>query len=187
MALAALAGLGEHPVGDQRRVGGRSVGALRAHAGQRVRFALVAAHAGVFGLARPHASVHTDRAQIGAEHAQAPEQRGADEAGHNREAWGQHPPTLCRPPRDKLTRRQKVAGTQAEIALVVSIMVSQRPSLAFLLTIGLVLGGVFGTIGCNDDDEIGTPCETDDDCSSELTCDVHEGEGTCQDEHGHTS
>lgn len=36
-----------------------------------------------------------------------------------------------------------------------------------------------------EDDELGTPCETDDECSGELICDVHDGKGTCQHDHGH--
>jgi hypothetical protein len=65
------------------------------------------------------------------------------------------------------------------------IMFSLRSSVRLVLAFGLMLGGVFGGVGCNGDDEIGTPCETDEDCSSDLICDVHEGEGTCQAEHGH--
>jgi hypothetical protein len=37
----------------------------------------------------------------------------------------------------------------------------------------------------DDDDEIGTPCDSDDDCSGELVCDVHAGQGTCQAPHDH--
>ncbi len=48
------------------------------------------------------------------------------------------------------------------------------------LSAGVLIGA------CQDeDDEIGTPCDTDDDCSSELICDVHEGQGTCQEPHDH--
>lgn len=59
---------------------------------------------------------------------------------------------------------------------------SPRPSLILVLT--LVLGAVLGACQ-DDDDELGTPCETDDDCSGELICDVHEGQGTCQMPHEH--
>lgn len=40
-------------------------------------------------------------------------------------------------------------------------------------------------IACDDEDEIGTPCESEADCSEALTCDIHDGKGTCQREHGH--
>lgn len=53
------------------------------------------------------------------------------------------------------------------------------PALALLLAAMLV------TIACDDEDEIGTPCESEDDCSEALICDVHDGKGTCQLEHGH--
>lgn len=39
---------------------------------------------------------------------------------------------------------------------------------------------------CEDEDsEIGTPCESEEDCSEELICDVHDGQGTCQRDHDH--
>ncbi|GEM_PF-2729440 len=42
------------------------------------------------------------------------------------------------------------------------------------------------TLGCDDEDsEIGTPCESEEDCSDELICDMHDGQGTCQEDHGH--
>jgi hypothetical protein len=60
-----------------------------------------------------------------------------------------------------------------------------RPSSLFLtLVLGLGLGTLAGGCG-DDDDEIGTPCESDEDCSGDLLCDVHEGQGTCQEPHDH--
>ena len=35
------------------------------------------------------------------------------------------------------------------------------------------------------DDGIGVACEKDSDCADGLICDVHDGVGTCQEEHGH--
>jgi hypothetical protein len=52
---------------------------------------------------------------------------------------------------------------------------------SFLPLLALVLA----LVACEDDDEIGTPCESEADCSEALTCDIHEGQGTCQYEHGH--
>jgi hypothetical protein len=40
-------------------------------------------------------------------------------------------------------------------------------------------------VACDDDEEIGTPCESEADCSEALICDIHEGQGTCQHDHGH--
>ncbi|MFO7564647.1 MAG: hypothetical protein R6X02_18535 [Enhygromyxa sp.] len=60
-----------------------------------------------------------------------------------------------------------------------------RRSLLSPLALTLVLA-VTLILACEDeDDEIGTPCETDEDCSGSLTCDVHDGQGTCQREHEH--
>ncbi len=45
---------------------------------------------------------------------------------------------------------------------------------------------ILGLAACDDEDqEIGTPCETEDDCSEALICDVHDGQGTCQHDHDH--
>jgi hypothetical protein len=38
--------------------------------------------------------------------------------------------------------------------------------------------------GCQPD-PVGAPCESDVDCEGDLTCDVHDGQGTCQEAHGH--
>lgn len=40
-------------------------------------------------------------------------------------------------------------------------------------------------LACEDEDEVGTPCESEADCSEALICDVHDGKGTCQVDHGH--
>ncbi|MFV8751829.1 hypothetical protein ACNOYE_14890 [Nannocystaceae bacterium ST9] len=60
----------------------------------------------------------------------------------------------------------------------------KRPAFTFaLLTLALAIGTI---VGCQDDeDELGTPCDVDDDCSGDLICDVHEGQGTCQEPHDH--
>lgn len=36
-----------------------------------------------------------------------------------------------------------------------------------------------------DSANVGAPCEVDADCEGELICDVHDGQGTCQEDHGH--
>jgi hypothetical protein len=59
---------------------------------------------------------------------------------------------------------------------------SRLDSLSFTFAIGLGLA-LLGA--CEEDDEIGTPCETAEDCSGDLICDVHDGQGTCQEAHGH--
>jgi hypothetical protein len=52
-----------------------------------------------------------------------------------------------------------------------------------LLTLSFALCSIVAA--CDEDDEIGTPCESEEDCSDELVCDLHEGQGTCQHEHEH--
>lgn len=59
-------------------------------------------------------------------------------------------------------------------------MLPRISALALTLALALI------PTACDDeDDEIGTPCESEDDCSEALICDVHDGKGTCQHEHGH--
>ena len=58
------------------------------------------------------------------------------------------------------------------------------PALVLALVLGLGLP-LFLSACDDEDDEIGTPCETEEDCSEALICDVHEGQGTCQADHGH--
>ncbi|MCA9717421.1 MAG: hypothetical protein H6713_04835 [Myxococcales bacterium] len=48
--------------------------------------------------------------------------------------------------------------------------------------LGLLLG-VSLAAAC--DDGVGKVCEKDSDCAEGLICDVHDGQGTCQEEHGH--
>ncbi|KIG19020.1 hypothetical protein DB30_05924 [Enhygromyxa salina] len=38
---------------------------------------------------------------------------------------------------------------------------------------------------CDSGDAVGKPCETAEDCDQGLICDVHDGQGTCQEDHGH--
>lgn len=62
------------------------------------------------------------------------------------------------------------------------VLALRRAALVFVtsLSAGVLLGA------CEEqDDEIGTPCDTDEDCSDDLICDVHEGQGTCQAPHDH--
>jgi hypothetical protein len=50
----------------------------------------------------------------------------------------------------------------------------------------VLLLGVSLIFACDDeDDEIGTPCESEADCSEALICDLHDGQGTCQRDHDH--
>jgi hypothetical protein len=53
-----------------------------------------------------------------------------------------------------------------------------------LLVLSFALGS--SLVACDDaDDEIGTPCDGDEDCSDMLICDIHAGQGTCQHPHTH--
>jgi YtkA-like len=38
---------------------------------------------------------------------------------------------------------------------------------------------------CDGDAGVGSPCATNEDCGDELICDIHDGQGTCQQDHGH--
>lgn len=41
---------------------------------------------------------------------------------------------------------------------------------------------------CNGgNDDIGKPCDNDEQCTDDLVCDFHDGKGTCQEDHGHDS
>lgn len=51
-------------------------------------------------------------------------------------------------------------------------------ALALIFSVSLIFA-------CDEDDEIGTPCESEADCSEALTCDIHDGQGTCQRDHDH--
>jgi len=43
-------------------------------------------------------------------------------------------------------------------------------------------------VGCDSDSgAVGAPCNTADDCQGDLICDVHNGQGSCQEPHGHTA
>lgn len=55
-------------------------------------------------------------------------------------------------------------------------------ALAWLVAMAMGVGG-----GCSEDasDNVGAPCESADDCAQGLICDVHDGQGTCQDNHDH--
>lgn len=52
-------------------------------------------------------------------------------------------------------------------------------SLSFLLAAGL------GWVTACTESSLGTPCETDADCEDGMICDVHDGQGTCQEHHDH--
>lgn len=57
-------------------------------------------------------------------------------------------------------------------------------SCLFALGIGLGLG--LGLAACVDEGpEIGAPCMSIEDCDEDLICDIHDGQGTCQVDHGH--
>jgi hypothetical protein len=54
------------------------------------------------------------------------------------------------------------------------------------LILGFGVATIAGPLACDDeDDEIGTPCDSKEDCSGDLICDVHDGQGTCQRDHDH--
>lgn len=62
---------------------------------------------------------------------------------------------------------------------------SRARPLPSLLALALALAMTAGTVACDEEDEIGTPCEAKTDCSESLICDIHDGQGTCQYDHGH--
>lgn len=40
--------------------------------------------------------------------------------------------------------------------------------------------------GCEaEEGDVGSPCDSVEDCADGLICDVHDGKGTCQEGHGH--
>lgn len=41
------------------------------------------------------------------------------------------------------------------------------------------------SLACDDAAGIGSPCATKADCDDDLICDIHDGQGTCQQDHGH--
>jgi hypothetical protein len=48
-----------------------------------------------------------------------------------------------------------------------------------------LLGALVGMFACDAEPGLGSPCETIEDCGGDLICDIHDGQGTCQQEHGH--
>ena len=54
------------------------------------------------------------------------------------------------------------------------------------LLLPFLLGLTASFIAC-DDDGVGAPCNDDADCKSGLICDEHDGQKSCQAEHGHGS
>lgn len=50
------------------------------------------------------------------------------------------------------------------------------------LALGLALGAALTACAHGD---VGKVCSKKEDCSGDLICDVHEGQGTCQEPHGH--
>ncbi len=42
-------------------------------------------------------------------------------------------------------------------------------------------------MACNNNPDLGKVCEKQEDCDEGLSCDVHDGKGTCQKPHGHDS
>ena len=59
-----------------------------------------------------------------------------------------------------------------------------RRALLALASLTLALGA--GLTACGESD-IGKVCNSKEDCSGDLICDVHDGKGTCQEPHGHES
>lgn len=55
-----------------------------------------------------------------------------------------------------------------------------------LLISSLLIGSLVGlAFACDSNAGLGTPCATIEDCSDDLICDIHDGQGTCQHDHGH--
>lgn len=50
----------------------------------------------------------------------------------------------------------------------------------------LVLGSSAATACDEQGGTIGSPCEQASDCNGDLICDVHDGQGSCQEPHGHS-
>lgn len=151
----------------------------RVQAGQRLGFALVAAHAGVIGARRREIGVDAPRTQVGREAAQT-----AERADHEQDCGDEpsgHGPKLNQSPATECPGVSRSQVNGAEGVYMGTMLLSRWVSpLALLLALtGAALG-----LGC-DDDEIGTPCESEKDCSEALICDVHGDKGTCQREHGH--
>lgn len=73
----------------------------------------------------------------------------------------------------------------SQVARDESVYVASVLTRLRLLTLSLALCSSSFLACDEDDDEIGTPCEAEADCSEALVCDFHEGLGTCQHEHAH--
>jgi hypothetical protein len=48
-----------------------------------------------------------------------------------------------------------------------------------------LLGSLLGLTYACDDAALGSPCATIEDCGDGMICDIHDGQGTCQHDHGH--
>lgn len=158
----------------------------------RLGLADMATHAVVVGRQRLEPRMLLADPQVGTKRAQTPERAREREHDQNRERTSeQHDPARL--------SRSRVARLRPSVAAAIGRTLSRaRPGKltgmsrsattlrAFLLlTFGLGLG-MITSAGCNDEnDEIGTPCDVDDDCSGDLVCDIHEGQGTCQETHAH--
>lgn len=59
---------------------------------------------------------------------------------------------------------------------------TSTPFLALSLLVGALVGL---SVACDQDPGVGSPCVVDEDCGGDLICDVHDGQGTCQQGHGH--
>ncbi len=55
------------------------------------------------------------------------------------------------------------------------------------LTAVAALLAVLGACDAGSSGAVGAPCNTAEDCDGELICDEHNGQGSCQDAHGHTA
>jgi hypothetical protein len=82
--------------------------------------------------------------------------------------------------------RHNVAATRGRTLTAIpsgSFLVMTRST--SLLAASLLLGSLVGIFACEVEPGLGSPCATTEDCSGDLICDIHDGQGTCQVDHGH--
>jgi hypothetical protein len=62
----------------------------------------------------------------------------------------------------------------------------QHMSRVTIASTSFLLAACFGyVVACTNSNSSGAPCESDADCGEGLICDVHDGLGTCQEDHSH--
>lgn len=54
-----------------------------------------------------------------------------------------------------------------------------------MLSLSFLLASTLGYVVACTDASVGVPCSTNADCESGMICDTHDGQGTCQNDHGH--